>query len=165
MKHPASDANAAPIGARSNGITYQALLDTDPYPVPDVLRMESPKFLGSADVPVSRYTSREWHELEVERLWKRVWQFACREEELAEVGSHVVYDIANLSFIVMRSAPNEIKAYYNACLHRGRLLASGAPADLLLKTGQPTLADAFLELTGREAGGPPSGRRLEGGRR
>ena len=50
-------------------------------------------------------------------------------------------------------------------LHRGRLLASGGPTDLLLKTGQPTLADAFLELTGREAGGPPAARRAEGGRR
>ena len=111
---------------RSTGITYQALLDTDPYPVPDVLRLESPKYLGSDDVPASRYTSREWHEREVERLWKRVWQFACREEQLPHVGSHVIYEIANLSFIVVRSAPAEIKAYYNACLHRGRQLKDHA---------------------------------------
>jgi len=109
-------------GPRSNGITYQALLDTDPFPVPEVLRLESPKYLGSADVAVERYTSREWHEREVERLWKRVWQFACREEEIPYVGSHIVYEIAGLSFVVMRAAPGEIKAFYNACLHRGRQL-------------------------------------------
>jgi nitrite reductase/ring-hydroxylating ferredoxin subunit len=111
---------------RSRGVTYQDLLDTDPYAVPDVLRLESPRYLGSEDVPTSRYTSREWHEREVERLWKRVWQFACREEQLPHVGSHVVYEIANLSFIVVRSAPDEIKAYYNACLHRGRQLKDHA---------------------------------------
>ena len=109
-------------GARSDGITYQHLLDTDPFPVPAVLRMESPRFLGSDDISNDRYTSRDWHEREVEHLWKRVWQMACREEQIQHVGSHVVYDIANLSFIVMRSAPGEIKAFYNACLHRGRQL-------------------------------------------
>ena len=108
--------------ARSPGITYQELLDTDTHEVPKVLRMESPKYLGSDDISIERYTSREWHEREVERMWKRVWQFACREEHIPYVGSYIVYDIANLSFIVMRTAPDEIKAYYNACLHRGRQL-------------------------------------------
>ena len=107
---------------RSPGITYQQLLDTDNYPVPEVLRLESPRFLGSEDVSKERYTSRAWHEREVERLWKRVWQFVCREEQIAEVGSYVLYEIAGLSFIVVRTAPDEIKAHYNACLHRGRML-------------------------------------------
>jgi ABC-2 type transport system ATP-binding protein len=33
-------------------------------------------------------------------------------------------------------------------LHQGRLVSEGRPAELTEKTGQPTLADAFLELTG-----------------
>jgi phenylpropionate dioxygenase-like ring-hydroxylating dioxygenase large terminal subunit len=111
-----------PTGPRSTGISYQELLDTDNFPVPDVLRYESPRFLGSADVSKDRYTDRAWHEREVEHLWKRVWQFACREEQLPHVGSHVVYDIAGLSFLVIRTAPDEIRAFYNACLHRGRQL-------------------------------------------
>ncbi|MDP9463329.1 MAG: aromatic ring-hydroxylating dioxygenase subunit alpha, partial [Actinomycetota bacterium] len=61
------------IGARSPGITYQQLLDTDTHEVPDVLRLESPRYLGSDDISTERYTSRGWHEREVERLWKRVW--------------------------------------------------------------------------------------------
>ena len=54
-----------PTGPRSTGITYQQLLDTDPYPVPAVLRLESPKFLGSEDVPAARYTSKDWYDREV----------------------------------------------------------------------------------------------------
>ncbi len=107
---------------RSPGITYQQLLDTDNFPVPDVLRLESPRYLGSVDVPKMRYTSAEWHDREVEHLWKKVWQFACREEQIAEVGSFVLYEIAGMSFIVTRVGPEQIKAYYNACLHRGRAL-------------------------------------------
>jgi len=112
---------------RSTGISYQELLDTDTSPVPEVLRLQSPRFLGSSDIAKERYTSRAWHEREVARLWSRVWQFACREEQIPTVGSFVVYDIAHLSFIVMRSTDGEIKAFANACLHRGRQLkdASG----------------------------------------
>ena len=36
-------------------------------------------------------------------------------------------------------------------LHRGRLVAEGAPAELVRKTGQATLANAFIELTGKGA--------------
>ena len=108
--------------ARSPGISYQELLDTDTHDVPAVLRMEAPRFLGNEDLSIDRFISRDFHLREIEKLWKKVWQFACREEEIAEVGSYVVYDIANLSFIIMRSGPDTIQAYYNACLHRGRQL-------------------------------------------
>ena len=111
-----------PRVARSPGITYQELLDADTHPVPGVLRLESTRDRGSSDIPIERYTSHDWHRAEVERLWMRVWQFACREEHIPEPGDYVVYDIANLSFVVIRTESGEIKAYPNACLHRGRKL-------------------------------------------
>ena len=111
-----------PGAARSPGLSYQQLLDTDTHEVPKVLRLESSKFFGDADVSIDRYISRAWHEREKERLWSRVWQFACREEHIPEVGDHTLYEIAGKSYIVMRSGPDEIKAFPNACLHRGRQL-------------------------------------------
>jgi ABC-2 type transport system ATP-binding protein len=48
-------------------------------------------------------------------------------------------------------------------LHQGRLLASSTPADLRVKTGQATLADAFLELTGRDASTAGAGPRASRG--
>jgi phenylpropionate dioxygenase-like ring-hydroxylating dioxygenase large terminal subunit len=111
-----------PGAARSPGLSYQQLLDADTHEVPKVLRLESPKFLGDADVSIDRYISRAWHEREKERLWSRVWQFACREEHIPNVGDHTLYEIAGKSYIVMRSGPDEIKAFPNACLHRGRQL-------------------------------------------
>ncbi len=107
---------------RSPGLSYQQLLDTDTHDVPDVLRLESPRFLGTQDVPIDRYISREWHDKEVANLWSRVWQFACREDDIPEVGDYYIYEIVRSSYLVMRTAPDEIKAYPNACLHRGRLL-------------------------------------------
>lgn len=117
-----TDLAPAPGAARSPGISYQQLLDTDTHEVPAVLRLESPRFLGSDDVDIRRYTTREWHELEKEHLWSRVWQFACREEEIPRNGDHIVYEIAGTSYLVIRGSDGEIRAFPNACLHRGRRL-------------------------------------------
>jgi len=40
-----------------------------------------------------------------------VWQMACREEEIPKVGSYYTYDIVDQSIIVIRTAPDEIKAF------------------------------------------------------
>jgi phenylpropionate dioxygenase-like ring-hydroxylating dioxygenase large terminal subunit len=107
---------------RSSGISYQQLLDTDTRPVPEVLRWESPLDEGPVRVPRERYVSQEFHDLEVEKLWKKVWQMACREEELPEVGDTVTYEIAESSIVIVRSAPDRVQAFHNVCLHRGRKL-------------------------------------------
>lgn len=73
-------------------------------------------------IPKVAFLSREFQELEKERLWPRVWQIACREEELKNVGDFITYDIADESILVLRSAPSELKAFYNVCQHRGRIL-------------------------------------------
>ena len=107
---------------RSPGPSWQDVLDQDSRPVPDFLRAESPYLNGFGDIPKDRYLSREWHEKEKACLWSRVWQFACREEQIPEVGSYIVYEIADQSYLVTRVSEDEIKADPNVCLHRGRLL-------------------------------------------
>jgi phenylpropionate dioxygenase-like ring-hydroxylating dioxygenase large terminal subunit len=74
-------------------------------------------------VPKERYTTREFHDLEMERLWPRIWQVACREEEIPEPGDYVTYDIGDQSVLLVRSTQDEITAHHNACLHRGTRLA------------------------------------------
>ena len=107
---------------RPSWLSYQALLETDTHPVPDVLRRSNPIKSGPSEIFIDRYLSRDFFDLEVERLWKRVWQMACREEDIPNVGDNIVYDIAGMSFVVVRTTPDAFKAFYNACLHRGRLL-------------------------------------------
>ncbi len=109
---------------RSAGITYKQLLDEDSRQVPDILRAESPLPPGPTIVPADRYYSQEFHDLEVEKVWKRVWQMACHEEDIPEVGDYHVYEIAHLSYLVVRTGEDTFAAYHNACLHRGRMLKS-----------------------------------------
>ncbi len=82
--------------------------------------------IGDDDVvPRARYTSAQFSALEFERLWGRVWQVACRQEEIDEVGDYCEYLIGDQSILVVRSAPDIVSAYHNTCLHRGTRLAAG----------------------------------------
>jgi len=110
------------VEGRSPGISYQQLLDTDTHAVPPCLREESAPYQGDRQLPVAYYTDRRYHELEKEKLWSRVWQFACREEHIPAPGDTYVYEIADRSYIVVRGEDSVIRAFPNACLHRGRAL-------------------------------------------
>jgi len=77
-------------------------------------------------VPKERYTTRAFLDAEMERLWARVWQIACREEELAAVGDYVTYQIGDQSIVVVRDDAGKLAAFHNAWLHRGTRLLDGA---------------------------------------
>jgi nitrite reductase/ring-hydroxylating ferredoxin subunit len=77
-------------------------------------------------LPKERYLSRTFLDLEYERLWPRVWQIACREEEVSDAGDFVEYTIGDQSIIVVRTDSGRLAAHHNACLHRGTRLATGA---------------------------------------
>jgi carnitine monooxygenase subunit len=75
-------------------------------------------------IPTERYYDPAFFELERERLWPHVWQMACRLEEIPEVGDYTEYSILEKSVIVIRTK-NGVKAFHNACRHRGVRLATG----------------------------------------
>jgi nitrite reductase/ring-hydroxylating ferredoxin subunit len=104
----------------------QEIIAGDEIAAPGWVRSESYAFLGDADIPTERYIDPAYAKEEFDRLWTRTWQFACREEHIPEIGDYSVYDIGRYSFIITRVGKNDIRAYYNACLHRGtKLRASG----------------------------------------
>lgn len=76
-------------------------------------------------VPAEHYLSREIVQLEKRLLWPRVWQLACRLEEIPYVGDYVTYDLLDESVIVLRETPERIRAFHNVCQHRGRRLTEG----------------------------------------
>jgi nitrite reductase/ring-hydroxylating ferredoxin subunit len=75
-------------------------------------------------IPARRYYDPDFFELEKQRLWPHVWQMACRLEEIPEVGDWVEYKLLEKSVIVVR-AKSGVKAFHNACRHRGVKLANG----------------------------------------
>jgi len=77
-------------------------------------------------VPRERYYDREFFELEKEHLWPRVWQMACRLEEIPQPGDFVEYEICDQSILVIRQPDRSVKALYNTCRHRGAELCKGS---------------------------------------
>ncbi len=117
-----------PGEARCPAETTQEIIARDKVAAPAWAASESYEYLGSEDVSTERYTSADFARGEFERVWTRTWQFACREEHIPEVGDYYVYDIGPYSFVVTRCADDEIRAHFNACLHRGTKLKPSGTA-------------------------------------
>ena len=73
-------------------------------------------------IPTQRYYDETFYKLEIERLWPHVWQMACRLEQIPNVGDWIEYSNLGKSVIVVRT-PDGVKAFHNACRHRGVRLA------------------------------------------
>ncbi len=83
------------------------------------------KITNPEQIPAKRYYDQEFFELEKELLWPHVWQMACRLEEIPEVGDYTEYRILDKSVIVVQTKTG-VKAFHNACRHRGVQLATGS---------------------------------------
>ncbi len=77
--------------------------------------------------PADAYISEEYARAERDKLWRKVWLQAGRVEDIPEVGSYITYDILDDSVLIVRTAPDTIKAYHNVCTHRGRRLVDTPP--------------------------------------
>jgi phenylpropionate dioxygenase-like ring-hydroxylating dioxygenase large terminal subunit len=78
-------------------------------------------------IGVEAYISEDYARAERDKLWRKVWQQVGRLEELPEVGSFLTYDIHDDALLIVRTAPDKIRAYYNVCSHRGRRLVDTPP--------------------------------------
>ena len=73
-------------------------------------------------VDFSRYYDREYAALEFEHVFMKSWQFACREEDLPNIGDRMTFELGARSFLIVRSGEDEYRAFFNSCLHRGTRL-------------------------------------------
>ena len=76
-------------------------------------------------IPKQRYYDEEFYALEAELFWPRVWQMACRLEEIPARGDFVEYEILDQSIIVVRLDDDNVRAFYNSCRHRGMKIVEG----------------------------------------
>jgi len=124
-------------GARADrcpGPSTQDIQAADLRPAPPLLRESSTTQLGSADLSVDAYIDYDFHRREIDKVWRRCWQMACRVDEVDQLGKYVVYDIVDDSAIVVRGADGKLRAFINSCLHRGtRLCETHNNADTQLQ--------------------------------
>jgi glycine betaine catabolism A len=76
-------------------------------------------------VPAKRYYDPAFYAAEADHLWPRVWQMACFLAEIPNPGDFVTYEILDKSIIVVRIDDTTVRAFHNACRHRGVELVRG----------------------------------------
>ncbi|MCQ4362061.1 aromatic ring-hydroxylating dioxygenase subunit alpha [Mycobacterium gordonae] len=81
-------------------------------------------------VPAERYYSPEFAALEVQRMWPRVWQVACMVDHVAEPGDYFEYRCGPYGVLIVRGEDGSLRAFQNACRHRGNSLCVGSGSGL-----------------------------------
>jgi Rieske 2Fe-2S family protein len=75
-------------------------------------------------LPREYYVSREWHERDLERIFRRQWLFAGFTSQIRERGDFCVFELCDDSVIIVRADDDTLSAFHNVCRHRGTRLCS-----------------------------------------
>lgn len=105
--------------------SVQSIVANDALPPPAVLTFEQPSYLGSEPVSVARYFDQSIFDAEIEKIWKKTWQWVCREDHIPEPGDFYTYEVAHLSYVVVRQQDMSVKGFVNSCLHRSTKFKRG----------------------------------------
>ena len=95
------------------------ILDPRPYATSRLPAMEA------ETLPPWCYTARDFYELEVERIFRRVWNFIGRADHIPNPGDYFTLDLVGVPIIVVRDRAGGLRAFANSCRHRGTMLVTG----------------------------------------
>jgi phenylpropionate dioxygenase-like ring-hydroxylating dioxygenase large terminal subunit len=107
--------------------------------------------------PVEHYRSPQRLAAEVERVFHRTPTPFCPSAALPEKGSYVARDAAGTPILAIRGADGTVRAFRNACRHRGMQLAAGtgcAQALVCRYHGWTYALDGRLDYVPHEQGFP-----------
>ncbi len=71
------------------------------------------------DIPTGRHISPEFHRLENEHLWPKVWVLAGRAEDVPGPGDYFQFKKLGVPLLVVRGTDGVIRCFSNTCQHRG----------------------------------------------
>ncbi|SCW72236.1 Phenylpropionate dioxygenase, large terminal subunit [Sphingobium faniae] len=97
----------------------------DPAMIGAAIGTQSDQMRSGVDIPPlpeiagGRYTSETMQALEDAWLWRRTWLCAGRESMIPKGGDYFVFRKAGASILVVRGKDGKIRAFHNACRHRG----------------------------------------------
>lgn len=70
-------------------------------------------------IPSARYVDPDFNRLELDKLWKKTWIYACHSDELPEKGSYLLWKRLGSPILIIRGKDDKVRAFYNTCRHRG----------------------------------------------
>ena len=77
-------------------------------------------------IPVQRYISARFAEMEHERLWPRVWHVACTTDHVSDPGDWFEHRLGRYSVVLVRGDDGVLRGFQNVCRHRGNTICQGS---------------------------------------
>ncbi|SED62949.1 aromatic ring-hydroxylating dioxygenase subunit alpha [Rhodobacter sp. 24-YEA-8] len=77
-------------------------------------------------MPRNVYTSQEFLEVEIDKIFSKEWLCAGRASSLSKPGDYLTMEIAGYPIVVLRDAEKNLRAMSNVCLHRMSTLLQGS---------------------------------------
>jgi choline monooxygenase len=82
-------------------------------------------FSNASTLPSPCFTSPEWYQKEVEKIFLKEWICVGREEQAPKAGDFFRFDIVNEPLVLVRDRSGKLHAHIAVCRHRAALLAQG----------------------------------------
>ncbi len=73
-------------------------------------------------LPQELYCDPGVFQVDLENIWYREWLFAIPSCEIPKAGDYVVHEVGVYSVVIVRGTDGQIRAFHNACRHRGSVL-------------------------------------------
>lgn len=73
----------------------------------------------------SVYTDPAIFDLEMERIFERVWIYCGHESQVRKPGDYYTMQIGRQPMVMVRGADGKVNVLYNRCPHRGTMLVGG----------------------------------------
>jgi Rieske 2Fe-2S family protein len=109
---------------------------------------------GMRTLPGKYYHSKEIYQEEVEKIFYKFWIYACRVEEIPEIGDYKLIQIEDESIILTRDKSAKIRALFNVCSHRGTQLCTDPTGNFKTKSIQCAYHAWTYGLDGKLLGAP-----------
>jgi phenylpropionate dioxygenase-like ring-hydroxylating dioxygenase large terminal subunit len=68
------------------------------------------------------YVDPDIFELEIERIYEKIWIYVGHESQVPNVGDYFATKIARQQFIMVRGADGKVNVLYNRCPHKGSMV-------------------------------------------
>lgn len=81
--------------------------------------------LEAETMPAWTYTSQEFFNREVEKIWRKMWNFIGSVDQVAGKGDYFTLTFAGVPLIILRDQEGTLRAFANTCRHRGCELLEG----------------------------------------
>jgi choline monooxygenase len=94
------------------------LPQTDPFNPAHYEAVRRP-LLEAETMPAWCYTSPEFYRREVERIWKKAWNFVGSVDQIPNPGDYFTLTFVGIPVIVLRDGEGGLRAFANSCRHRG----------------------------------------------